>query len=82
MQSKSLTSFSLSDLLGFFLAFLLWLFLFFSSFVAFIMATGSWTISEVGAVWLLIDQSEMALELQCELTGLAGSKREFSPGVA
>ena len=45
-----LTSFSLSDLLGFFLAFLLWFFLFFSSFVAFTMAMGSWTISEVGSV--------------------------------
>ena len=44
-----LTSFSLSDLLGFFLACLLWFFLFFSSFVPFPVATGSWTISEVGA---------------------------------
>lgn len=81
-QSKLLTSFSLSDLRGFFLAFLLWFFLFFSSFMPFTVATGSWTISEVGAVWLLNDQSEMALELQWELTGLTGSKREFAPAVA
>lgn len=63
-RTRFLTSFSLSDLLGSFLAFLFWFFLSFSSLISFTGTTFSLTISEVCAVWILIDQSEIALGSQ------------------